>query len=87
MNENIQELKDGKLKEYEEKYKKIHELQVKEISETQDQKYQNALTKIKTDLTSKITKINSEIVKEQQKYREEVTVKFEKMMLKEQKKI
>ena len=63
MNENIQELKDNKLKEYEEKYKKIHELQVKEISETQDQKYQNALTKIKTDLTSKITKINSEIVK------------------------
>lgn len=63
MNENIQELKDNKLKEYEEKYKKIHELQIKEITETQDQKYQNALTKIKTDLASKITKINSEIVK------------------------
>lgn len=49
---------------------------MKEIEETQDQKYQKAIDKIKADLGSKIDKIGTEVAKEQQKFKDEIGVKY-----------
>lgn len=87
MNENLSELKQKKLVEYEEKYRKNCEEQIREINVTTQEKYKNAEEKIKKDITDKINKIKAEIGKEKNIFVDDINRKYEKILLQEKNKM
>lgn len=64
MNENLNELKEKKLLEYEQKYRKDYERQIVQINQNSEEKLKNAEEKIKKDIVDKINKIKLEVSKE-----------------------
>lgn len=85
MNENKNELKQQKLKEYEDRYKKEYQDKAKEIEEATNQKLISAHSKMDVDFKAKTEKIKKQIVKQQALFKEEIVAKYDKLLLNQQK--
>lgn len=74
-------MKEKKLLEYEEKYKKDYERQTIEINQNSEEKLKNAEEKIKKDIVDKINKIKLEVSKEKNVFIEDINKKYEKLQM------